>query len=210
MDGNGYRRFTHPPAGEMTSTSISSLIANLVSGNDEVAENSVEQIAALGESALPALFDLIDSADPEIRWWVMRTLAVIPHSEVPPRLQDALQDPDPAVRQCAALGLGRQPSAEAISSLIVVLSDQDRLLARLGGDALIAISNEAVPDLIKTLENESQSAKIEAARALALIRDKNAIPALFEAWQKESVMIQYWAEEGFDRMGVGMQFFTPD
>lgn len=191
-------------------TNLQFLITKLTSEDDDVAESTVEEIAAMGSSALPSLFDLIDSADPENRWWAIRTLAVIPHPEVPPRLQDALQDPDPAVRQCAALGLARQPSVDAIPGLIVVLSDQDRLLARLGGDALIAMGDVALPALIEILDNGTQPAKIEAARSLALIGDKNAIPALFKVWQNGSAMIQYWAEDGLDRMGAGMQFFTPD
>jgi HEAT repeat protein len=189
---------------------LQSLIANLTSGDDFIAEKSVEQLAALGESALPALFDLLNSDDPDQRWWALRTLAVIPHPEVPPRHRDALYDPDIAVRQCAALGLSTQPSADAIPDLIALLDDEDRLLARLAGDALIAVASQPVPALIETLENGSQTAKIEAVRALALIADPEAIPALFKAWQEGSFMVQHWAEIGFDRMGVGMQFFSPN
>ena len=210
MDGNNHRRFTHPSTGEMTFTDLRSQILNLTSGDDEVAENCVKQIAALGESAFPALFDLMDSTDPEKRWWALRTLAVIPHPEVPPRLQDALHDSDSAIRQCAALGLSQQTSKESIPDLIALLGDEDQLLARLAGDALIANGSKALPALIETLENGPQPAKIEAARGLAIIGDKNSIPALFAAWQDGSAMIQHWAEEGLDRMGVGMKFFSPD
>jgi len=186
------------------------LISNLISGDDQVAEATVVEIAALGDSALPALFDLLDTSDPEKRWWALRTLAVIPHPEVPRRLRKALSDLDPAVRQCAALGLSQQSTAEAIPDLINILDGRDRLLARLAGDALIAASSQAVPALIETLENGSQAAKIEAVRALALIGDKNSIGALFKAWQEGTAIIQHWAEVGFERMGVGMQFFKPD
>jgi len=186
------------------------LISDLTSGDDQVAENSIESIAAWGETALPALFDLSNSSDPEKRWWALRALAVIPYPNVLPRLQRGLYDPDLSVRQCAALGLSQQPAAEAIPDLIILLDDQDRLLARLASDALIASGSQAVPVLIETLENGSQLAKIEAVRALAMIGDKNSIGALFKAWQEGSAIVQYWAEEGLDRMGVGMQFFTPN
>jgi HEAT repeat protein len=186
------------------------LILKLTSGDDEVAEAAVEQFAALGETALPALFDLLDSSDPEERWWALYALAMIPHPQVPPRLQEMLYDSDPAVRQCAALGLSQQPTIETISNLIALLEDGDRLLARLAGDALIAVGSPALLALIATLETGPQPAKIEATRALALIGDKEAISALFKAWQDGSTMIQHWAEEGLDRMGIGMQFFTPD
>lgn len=189
---------------------LQSLISNLISGDDQAAENSVESIAALGETALPALFGLLDSPNPEERWWALRALAVIPHPQVPPRLQQGLHDPDLNVRQCAALGLSQQPAAEAIPDLVNLLNDGDRLLARLASDALIASGSQAVSTLIETLENGSHPAKIEAVRALALIGDKNSIGALFKAWQEGSAIIQHWAEEGLNRMGVGMQFFTPE
>jgi HEAT repeat protein len=191
-------------------SNLQNLISKLISGDDQVAEATVEEIAALGDSALPALFDLLDTTDSEKRWWALRTLAVIPHPEVPPRLMAALRDPDLAVRQCAALGLSQQPIAEATPDLITLLESGDRLLARLAGDALIAAGSLAVPALIDTLENGTQAAKIEAVRALALIGDKNSIGALFKAWQEGTAIIQHWAEVGFERMGVGMQFFTPD
>jgi len=191
-------------------TTLKYLISKLISGNDKVAEATVEQITAFGETALPALFGLLDSSNPEERWWALRVLAVIPHPQVPPRLQQGLHDPDPIVRQCAALGLSQQPTVQAIPDLISLLEDKDRLLARLTGDALITAGSPAVPALVETLKNGPQAAKIEAARALALINDQSAIPALFKAWQEDSAIVQHWAEEGLDRMGVGMQFFTPE
>ena len=191
-------------------TDLQSLIEKLTSGDDRIAEAVVKDIAALEENALPALFSLLDSDDPDQRWWAVRALAAIPHPDVPPRLQRALHDPDTAVRQCAALGLSEQSSETAMPDLIALLEDEDHLLARLAGDALIAMGSSTLPHLIQTLENGNPSAQIEAARALALIEDKNAIAALFTAWQDGSTMVQYWAEEGFDRMGVGMQFFAPE
>jgi HEAT repeat protein len=210
MGGNRGQGFTHSAAGEMINSDLQSLITDLTSGDDQIAESSVAQIAALGESALPALFGLLESKDSEQRWWALRTLAVIPYPEVPPRLRKALHDPDPAARQCAALGLSQQPSETAIPELIAALSDHDRLLARLAADALIVIGSAALPALTQTLENGTQSAQIEAARALALISDKSAIPALYKAWQEGSTLIQHWAEDGLDRMGVGMRFFAPE
>jgi HEAT repeat protein len=106
--------------------------------------------------------------------------------------------------------LSEQPSEAAIPDLIALLEDEDHLLARLAGDALIALGSLALPQLIQTLESGHPAAQIEAARALALIGDINAIAALFAAWQGDSAMVQYWAEIGFEKMGVGMQFFAPD
>jgi NADPH-dependent ferric siderophore reductase len=46
-------------------------------------------------------------------------------------------------------------------------------------------------------------------RVLALVGDKSSIPALFEALDSDSMLIEYWANEGLERMGVGMVFFKP-
>jgi len=194
----------------MTSINLTLLLNNLTSGDDQVAENAANDIAALGENALPALFELLGSDDPEARWWALRALSGIPHPTTKRHLQRFLSDPDPEMRKCAALGLRTQPWSGAIRDLINLLEDEDRILARIAGDALIATGSQAAPDLINTLGKGTPAAQIEAIRSLALIGDPKAIPALFDAWQNGSSLIQYWAEEGFERMGVGMQFFSPD
>ena len=170
----------------------------------------MNEIAALGESALQALFGILDSHDHDKRWWTLRALCLIQHPDVLHQLQASLRDTDPAIRQCAALGLSQQPHIDSIPALIATLSDSDRLTARLAGDALIAIGNLAVTALISTLKIGSPAAQIEAARALAAIGDTRAIPAMFAAWEGGSTLIQHWIEQGFEKMGVGMQFFKPD
>jgi HEAT repeat protein len=51
---------------------------------------------------------------------------------------------------------------------------------------------------------------MEAMRALALIGDQRSIPLLFEALDSDSMLMEYWANEGLERMGVGMIFYKPD
>jgi HEAT repeat protein len=191
-------------------TDLQNLISSLTSDDDARVIAAVDQISALGKEVLPALFDLLNTPDPNKRWWVIRVLSAIPDPEVPPRLRSALRDPDYTIRQCAALGLSQQPDIDSIPDLIERLDDDDRLVARLAADALIAIGGPAVTDLIQTLENGSQPSKVEAARALAVIGDTRAIPAMFASWEDGSALIRHWVEQGFERMGVGMQFFKPE
>jgi HEAT repeat protein len=188
---------------------LQALIANLTSDDDSLAVAAVDEISALGETALPTLYNLLESPNPNKRWWAIRVLSAIPHPDVTTRLREALQDPDYTVRQCAALGLSQQPNVDSIPDLVERLNDDDRLVARLAADALIAIGGPAVTDLIDTLENGPQPSKIEAARALAVIGDTRAIPTMYAAWEEGSAIIRHWIEQGFERMGVGMQFFKP-
>jgi HEAT repeat protein len=79
----------------------------------------------------------------------------------------------------------------------------------LAGDALVAIGSPAVPALLEVLQAGVHPARLEAVRALARIGDERAIPALFTALDDSSALIEYWANEGLERMGVGMVFYRP-
>jgi HEAT repeat protein len=59
------------------------------------------------------------------------------------------------------------------------------------------------------LQDGSKFSRIEAARALALIGDTRAVPALFKALDEESAVMEHWAGEGLERMGIGMVFYSP-
>ncbi len=186
---------------------IEGLISLLTGGDDEQAETAALELAALGAQALPPLQTLLSNGDLDARWWALRTLSEISDPTIPPLLISALHDPDRALRECAALGLRRQPDPAAIPDLLVCLQGQEAELSRLAGDALIAIGAQATPALIEVLKNGSQAARLAAVRVLAVIADPRSIPALFEALSEDSALMEYWANEGLEKMGVGMTFF---
>jgi HEAT repeat protein len=188
---------------------LENLLSILYSGDDERAEAVIPELAGYGEAAVEALGPGLQNPDADVRWWTVRAMAEIPHPQTPVLLLNAFEDEDIAVRQCAALGLQRQPHDQAISALIAALHSGDYLLSNLAGDALIAVGTPAVPALLDVMQDGVQASRLVAARALAMIGDHSAIPALFEALGEDSVMIEYWANEGLERMGVGMTFFKP-
>ena len=185
------------------------LSAELASGDDERAEIAAKRLAEHGLDALDTLHPLLIDPSPDTRWWAIRTVGEISGNSFTQLLIDALGDEDMSVRQCAALALQHQPDSASVSALITCMFDQDSLLARLSANALVAIGSSAVPALLKLLEDSPSPTSIEAARALALIGDQRAIPALFSAFGEDSALMEYWADEGLDRMGVGMAFFNP-
>ena len=189
-------------------------LAELFCGDDERAEAVVEEIAALpaGQQARlqSELEAALDSPERDRRWWATRALAALPVLEVSALMLRSLGDVDASVRQCAALGLRLHPDAEALPSLLSMLNDEDSLCAELAADALVEIGAPAVPDLLELLSSGGPKARVEAARALALIGDTRAIPALFGVLDEDSALLEYWAEQGLERMGVGMVFFSPD
>ncbi len=164
-----------------------------LSADDDTARQAAEQIAAYGEAALAALQPLLKHELADVRWWAVRTCAYIQDgADIAPFLIQALQDPDPAVRQCAALGLQQRPDDRAVPALIAALSDPDSLVVRLAANALAATGAAAVPELIKLLEDKlavednrvyktNSKVRLEAIRALALTGDTRSIPTLFEA-----------------------------
>lgn len=191
-------------------SNIQHLISILISGGDAQAETAALEISTFGDEALPYLRELLASLNPDHRWWATRTLALIADSQASNLLLESLGDSDLAVRQCAALALKEQPVPKAIPALIKTLDNEDQLLSRLAAEALITVGEPAVPKLIEILESGSQRAQGEAARALAQIGDKRAIPVMFEVWENGSALVKHWIEDAFQKMGVGMTFFSPE
>jgi HEAT repeat protein len=188
-------------------------LAELTSGDDQRAEQAAQGLAGLPDERLPKVLEvlqkLLAAPDADHRWWAVRALAALTHPQAPELLISALEDGDASVRQCAALGLRLRPNPQAAPFLVAALDDADHLVAELAADALAAIGEAAVPILLEVMQNGARPARLEAVRALATIGDPRAIPALFAALDQDSALMEYWASEGLERMGVGMLFFKP-
>lgn len=190
-------------------TELPTLIAGLASGDDLRAELARVALELHGPAALPALLRLARSPSPDHRWWAMRCLSDHHHEQADRALIDGLDDPDLSVRQAAALALRDRPMATAIPQLVGLLGSEDSLLSRLASDALAATGSAATSVLAEALQSSSASARIGAARALALNLDPEAIPALYAALGDASSMVEYWAIEGLELRGLGMVYFLP-
>ena len=182
-----------------------------LAGDDLRAEAAARELAAQGVAALPSLREIVASAggaSEDARWWAARALALIDSPEAVRLLLGLLADPDPALRACAVAGLGERASAEAVPALIDLLADPSPFLARLASDALIHIGPAAVAPLITALgDAASQQRRFLSARALSRLAAPESIPALFRALEDDSSLVQFWADEGLDRLGIGMLYF---
>lgn len=179
-------------------------------GEDERAEAALTHLAAWGSEIMEPLRERLFNPDVDVRWWAVRALAEVDDPRVAQLLVKALSDPDKAVRWCAGLALRKHPSEEAAATLLSLLSDEDALTRRLAGDALVAIGSPVVPQLIDLTQHGVHTGRLEAVRALARIGDQQCIPTLFEALDDRSALISYWANEGLEKMGVGMIFYRPE
>lgn len=189
---------------------FSDLLDELSCGEDERAEAALSHLAAWGPEAVEPLQARLLNPEPEVRWWAVRGLAEVHDERVPELLVSALADPDRGVRWCAGLALREHPSEKAAPALVRMLSDEDALTRRLAGDALVAIGSQVVPLLLDAMQVGEHVVRLEIVRALARIGDERAIPALFEALDNSSALIEYWASEGLEKMGVGMVFYKPE
>ena len=193
---------------------LESLLNDLISGDETRAEAAVNPLIELGENALPSLLELSYSPDMDSRWWALRVLAVSPHLRTE-WLVPFLSDPAPEVRQCAALGLAGKPDESAVEPLIRALNDEDSMVATLAANALAKTGNLAVPALIEVVKRPSvegtgsQTQRIHALHALAEIRDHRAIPVMMQVMQEDSALLQHWAQEGLERLGLDMVYIKP-
>jgi HEAT repeat protein len=190
-------------------SALDNLLADLTGGDEARAEACVPEIIALGEEALVAIRDLLDSPDADTRWWAVRVIANAPPSRAEVLLP-LLEDVSAEVRQAAALGLANHPDEKAISSLVRALRDEDSLVSSLASAALVKIGKAAVPSLMEFPTDARMTARINALRALAEISDHRAIPTLMAALDEDSAMLTHWAEEGLERLGLNMVYLKPE
>jgi HEAT repeat protein len=105
--------------------------------------------------------------------------------------------------------LGTQSDESAIQPLVQALSDKDSMTGNLAMNALVKIGKPAVPTLIECVKTKTQSARILALRALAEIRDHRAIAVMMQVMEEDSVLLQHWAKEGLERLGLDMVYIKP-
>lgn len=183
---------------------------DLISGDDTRAEKSILQLIEFGEAAIQPLVDLTHSTDANIRFWAVRALSASPHvltSHLIPLLSDSMPD----VRAAAALAILNHPSEEAIEALIQTLYDGDSLTASLAGNALVKIGASATAPLLKVMQEAKTNVRITAIRALSEIKDHRAIPIMMKCLndENESAVIQYWAVQGLNKLGLDMVYINP-
>ncbi len=184
-------------------------LADLTCGDEGRAEVAARSLAEIGAPIVPALGQLLESADPDQRWWSVRTLAQM----TSPRadwLIRALGDASPDVRAAAALALSGHPTEEAAAALTIALQDEDSVVAILAVNALVAIGKPAVQLLLDELPRANPRGRIQIMRALAELRDHRAIRVMMNAVEGDSAMLRYWAQEGLERLGLNMVYVKPE
>lgn len=183
-----------------------------------VREEVSSALAAIGESAMPALLDSLTHQD-----WLVRLHAVealgktASHEAVQPLLTTLFNDTDSAVREDTVRALGSIGNPQAVEYLFTAMNEP--ALRTLAIEALGRIGDRrAVPVLIEVVRgtnppatsrtvagcgdawSEETVAQASAVRALGLIGDDSALPTLTGAL--ESTVTRAEAAEALTRFGA--------
>ncbi|MFD1833305.1 HEAT repeat domain-containing protein [Streptomyces desertarenae] len=97
-------------------------------------------LARSGGSGLPLLAEGLGSPVAEVRKRAVQSIAEIPDAGAVALLRDALADPDPVVRRCAALALGARGGADAVPVLVDMIVEEVNDVD--AADALSALADD--------------------------------------------------------------------
>lgn len=186
----------------------------LRSGNEEEKETAAEWLSQASlhspVEVTEQLLHLLDEKDEDTRWWVARVLAEVPDDSAGDLLISMLDDSDEDVKVCAIVALGERRHPRSVTRLIALLPESQGYVARQVGDALSKIGAEAVPALLKALQEGNPLVRTEAARALVRIESSQTIPALIKALDDPEPAVAHYCWKALGRMGVGETiFFQP-
>ncbi len=158
----------------------------------------MEAIDAESEEAKPdpeEMLLLLESSDPNQRMLAARAFCELQDERAVPYLIRLLQDPCPLVRVSAAYGLGRNPSPDAVESLIKQYDEDFNGYVRKG--VVWALGNcrdrRSQMPLINALKTDISAVRLWAASALAQMSAVGyeaviaSIPPLIEAMRRDPV-----------------------
>jgi MFS family permease len=143
---------------------------------------TVRHLSKISPSGLAALGRLNKATSPDAKIEALQTLAGKRMLMASPEIQRALRDPVPKVRRQAALSLGELKDPAAAEALIELVDHYPELVEEETIWALGATGGEkAILPLEHMLSSPRALIRRSAARALARIGSKNAVPALRKA-----------------------------
>jgi HEAT repeat protein len=146
--------------GKDASRAVPALVAALDDIDPGVVAAAARAIGQMGSRASKAVGDLtalLDHDDARVREAASAALGELGRRAKKSAfdLNGRLNDPDPAVRAAAAVSLGQlgPRSAASVTDLVRVLGDEDDGVRDAASGALVRMGKEAVPNLVRALQN---------------------------------------------------------
>jgi RNA polymerase sigma factor (sigma-70 family) len=177
--------------GPQARTAVPALIRRLKEGKSvEERWLTVRALSYIGPAAVPAVAELLQVPNPDIRFFAIGALSGGGPTAVP-LLVKALKDENREVRVRAvkALGeMGTSPRAAVVALLEVLRQDRSLRIPVIGAlGSLSAEAGSVIPALARFLADENPDVRSEAARALTRFgpRARAAVPALVQAFKSK-------------------------
>ncbi len=151
----------------------------LIAGTSDARQQAVEQLAAAGKAALPALRALIADDDELVREAAIHALRGVGGPAALEAIASMLAAEDSNLRAVAAQSLGKSKQASAGALLVSALDDADEVVAITAIAALEEIkAKDQAPALIGCLDDERWRVRAEAAEALGQLEITTAADQL--------------------------------
>ncbi len=185
-------------------------IEKLCHDDAEVRRNAAKALQHMGpeaKAAIPVLIEVLQDKDKLVRANAARALGKIGPEAEPaiPALMQAIKDKVMIVRMGAASGLGGiGPKArETIPLLADALESphEDHNVKREAAEALGKMGSEAIPALVKALQNTQYFVRRMSARALGEIGGADVVPALIKALQDDDRSVQVITAQVLGKIG---------
>jgi HEAT repeat protein len=192
-----------------SSSSPSRALSRFAAAISTRADEEIELlVAALREEDAPGLAAMIQSSDPDERWWAVRALAHCGGEAQLNVMLAALDDDESSIRAVAALALVRLWQAAPgeqdaiLDALARHLADEDGFVRQTAADALAQFGDAAVPALAVVLSGPHDGARARAAYALRKIASYRAAGLLFSLLNDPHPLVRTYAQEGLDDLGL--------
>ena len=158
-------------------------------------------------AALPALREVLHTADPELRMSAIRALGDFGDPAVLPWILECLQDQNQgvvttAIDRLKEFGSKQFSGPDVIAGLIGALRDRNANVRSSAAEALKEAGDAtAIPALLESLRDENEYVRYKSADALERIGDASAVPGLLEAIHDESHSVRSESRDALSRIG---------
>jgi HEAT repeat protein len=187
------------------SVTVQRLKAAIAAQDDELAEKLVQRLAVEDE---PALIGMAKSDDADMRWWAVRSLALVGTADCVGCVTETLSDSNSALRAAGALAIAHlherapEETRGAMANLAQMLTDDDGLVRQSAADSLAMCGDDAVEALAGIIDSLHDGARARAAYSLRKICTERAAELLYPLLDDPNHLVRSYAYDGLDDMGA--------